>query len=205
MITSDLVGPRRLGATGAVVLVLIVVVGCGGSSSTTKTTATTNATSEPATTTTAPATNPADDERIAREAQLKLGDFPSGWEQKDSAKETKSQAKCSGVDAAKAAASARQSSPDFAKGSSGRPRASSVVYIYADVPSATRAFGELSGESTRTCLADELGKLIPGETTGAVEVGKVTSGHTCRCSQLVTSGRSAGSRFRLRQAASTST
>lgn len=158
--------------------VIIGLAACGSSSTTTvtaTTSPTTGTTTSPAPTTTQTTTgSAAADQRVARDAQLKLSDFPSGWEQKDRTQEAKAWAACQGVDAAKAAASARQTSPDFAERN--HTYAGNFAYIYADVPTATRAFGELSSEHTRTCLGDALAKYLPGQVREGAEIGKITTG-----------------------------
>lgn len=152
------------------------LAGCGSSSTTTvtaTTSPTTGTTTSPTPTTTETTTgSAAADQRVARDAQLKLSDFPSGWEQKDRTQESVLAGKCQGVEGPKAAASARQQSPKFEKTSR---QALSTVYIFADVPSAMRAFGELSSESTRVCLADAAGTYLSSQSQQGAEFGKVTS------------------------------
>jgi len=159
MIISDLSLRRRLVALGATALVLLALAGCGGSSPPHRTT---------------PAINAAADGRIAREAQLKLSDLPSGWQQLDSG-QANSEAGCEGIDAARAAVSARQKSPDFASGN-GNTKAQGFVYMYADVSRATHAYAQLSSQSTRRCVADALGRALAAQKHAGATVGTITSG-----------------------------
>ena len=165
MSITDGIAPRGAAALSALALSVIALSGCGSSS-----THTTTVTSAPATTNTNAA---AADERIASDAQLKLSDFPSGWQQKDSTQEAAAEAKCEGVDAAKAAASARAKSPNFERQNA---QAGNVIYVYADVPGATRAVGELSSQSTRTCIGDALAKNLANQKPQGATFGKITSG-----------------------------
>ena len=128
---------------------VILVTGCGSSSTHT--------------------TNPAADQRIATDAQLKLSDFPSGWEQKGNTEESKNETGCEGVAAAQASATAKKTSPDFEHSNE---LAESSAYMYSDMSGATQAFSQLSSQSTRTCLADALVKGVTSEAT----IGKITSG-----------------------------
>jgi len=171
--TSDLSVRRRLGALSATALAVLVVTGCGSSSPSHTNTTGTGTSTQPATTNTVPATNAAEDGRIARDAQLKLTDFPAGWEQQDSATESNSEAHCEGVDAAKAAVSARQTSPDFARAST--DYAHSFTYVYVDVARASQAFSQLASESTRTCLGEQLAKYLETQKKQGATIGKITT------------------------------
>jgi hypothetical protein len=160
-----------LGVISIGVVLLLGMSGCGGSSGAGTPSTTTTGTT-PTTTTTQPRS--AADERIARHAQLKLSDFPAGWEQQDKSPQ-KSQAKCSSVEAAKAAASARQPSPDFANGDT--PQVGATVYVFTDVKTATHAFDGISGGNTRICLANEFTKYAKGKGAAkGVKFGTATSG-----------------------------
>ena len=122
MITSDVAVPRRLAVTLAVALALVVLVGCGSSSSSSTVTTTTTATT---TTPAAPAPSKAADDQVAQNAQLRLTDFPSGWEESDKASPT-TQAPCQAINGAKAATSAHDKSRQFSKGAD---NAESAVYV----------------------------------------------------------------------------
>jgi hypothetical protein len=141
------------------------LAGCGGSGSTASQASTT------VTTTSRPAS--AADKRIAHHVQLKLTDFPSGWEQQDKSP-SKSTLKCPGVQAVKGTTTARQPSPDFVK--SEGTEVDAGVYFFANVSSAKRAFERLSGQATRRCMADAVAKLLEREKTKGVKVGEITSG-----------------------------
>jgi hypothetical protein len=157
--------PRFFGTTLISVVLAVALAGCGGSGSTA-------GQSAPTTVTTAHPS--AADRRIARHAQLKLTDFPSGWEQQDKSP-SKSTLKCPAVEAARRAVSARQPSPDFVTGDS--TQVSSTVYIFSDISSAKRAFDQLSGASTRRCIAHASAKYFAGKgKTKGVKVGQITSG-----------------------------
>lgn len=191
MIARDLTAPRMLAGLIAIALAVIALVGCGGSTKTVTTTAPHNTTEQPATTGTTPATTPEEDKRIATDASLKLSDFPSGWQQKDSTTESNDEAKCPGWEAAKAAASAQQKSPSFTKVGEG---VTSTVLIFSDASSATRAFDQASGEGDRRCLADEITKAAKSAKEEGVEYGEITSG---RVSMAPVGDQSAVSRFTI--------
>ena len=121
---------------------------------------------------------------------MKLSDFPSGWQQKDSANESNDEAKCPGWEAAKAAASAQQKSPSFDKGSG--EGVTSTVLIFSDASSAARSFDQARGEGDRRCLADEITKAAKSEKD--VQIGTVTSGQV---SMAPVGDQSAASRFTI--------
>ena len=168
---SNVTMPRRRAVAASLALIVIALAGCGGSSSSslTKTTA-----ASAATTTTSPAPNRAADQRVARNAQLRLTDFPAGWKESAKAQAT-SQSPCQSVEGAKAATSARGTSRDFSN-SREVPAAYSAVYLYADTTTAGHWFDELSS-ATRSCLADVLAKGLASGTKGEKnKVAQITSG-----------------------------
>jgi hypothetical protein len=102
------------------------------------------------------------DRRIARDAQLRLTDFPSGWTSSPRPAATAG-AKCPGIRGAKAS-STRQASPEFMLGSAAT--ADSVAYIYADTATATHWFAQLSSHGTRTCLVGALREGVAAQIRG---------------------------------------
>ncbi len=177
-------------------LIAVLLAGCGSSSSSSKSKSSASASSpptaapfsgttasvSPSTSTatssqsaTSPAAKPspsvvAADKRAARDAQLRLTDFPSGWQEAD--KSSSSRAPCGSIEEAKKAASTRDKSHSFSK-NNGNTNAGSAAYIYADVATATRWFARLSDSATRKCIGDALGKDL---AKADVKVGEVTTG-----------------------------
>jgi hypothetical protein len=141
---------RRRPAAAALAVIAVALAGCGGSSS-----------SRPTTTRAAasPASNTTTDRQVARNAQLRLTDFPAGWLQSATAQAT-SRSPCQSVEGAKAATSARGTSHDFSNRRD-VPAAYSAVYVYADASTAGRWFDELSSTATGKCLARVLAKALP--------------------------------------------
>jgi hypothetical protein len=149
------------------------VVGCGGDDDEGSAATTTTVDSAAAPTETQEEqSDPAVDERIAEEAGLVLEDFPTGWQQNDEQADRKP-SECSGVQEARAAASARVPSPRFLHGES--TFAESVVYIYADESAASEAFAGLVGRETRTCLGEEIGQRAGEAEEEDLEFGEPTT------------------------------
>jgi hypothetical protein len=92
---------------------------------------------------------PPDDRAIARRAQLRLGDFPQGWQAHDDPDQQP--ASCKGIRGPRAAASGRAISPNFQLGD--YPAATSSVLVYADEAEAGERFATLSARRTLRCLA----------------------------------------------------
>lgn len=112
-----------------------------------------------AATTAAAAADPAADKRIADASLLTVADLPGGW--KESAKDDPdNDPTCPAIDAAKAAASARAVTPDFAKGELFLDES---VYVMADEAAAEKAFAAILSDETRTCLGDDLAKQLEKE------------------------------------------
>jgi len=135
-------------ASGATVVGAALVLGfsgCGGSRSSGNTSAATSIV-----TTTMPRVMSAVDERIARRAQLRLTDLPKGWKQ--GSRPGSRQTGCAALEAFKAAAAARQRSPDFVSTYFNNTQTEAVVYIFSDVSSAKHEFSQVSAETTRLCL-----------------------------------------------------
>lgn len=95
------------------------------------------------------------DGRIARDARLRLADFPSGW----TATPRPSivvHTSCQAVNGAQTAVRALMRSPEFLQ-SNGLVQAESTAYVYADAATARHYwFAELSSRATRNCLAHAL-------------------------------------------------
>lgn len=176
MITGNITVSHRLAVLGTIALAVIALTGCGSSSSS-STTKTTTATSTP-TTTTSTGPSAEADKQVAGRSSLRLSDFPTGWEQKDTGESQPSD--CSAVKEAKGTANATTTSPQFSSDND-KVQASSATYVYRSIADAERGFTQLSNEATRTCLAKEVAEratkqneVTLGEiTTGQVRIGGV--------------------------------
>ena len=116
------------------------------------------------------------DGRIAHDAQLRLGDFPSGWV--SSPRPLPLESKCTGLNGAKAAVRVRGDSPQFSQESARIAySAYSATYVYSDTNRATHWFGELTSLDTRACLGRFLrAGLIKNLDSQRVSVGPVRAG-----------------------------
>jgi hypothetical protein len=158
---DNAVPPFGIGALALVALVaLVALAGCGARSSAATVGAAPAAatTASPAVTATRSGTSRsaagvAVDRRIARNARLRLTDFPSTWTSSPRPAATVG-AKCPGISEAKAAVSARAASRAFESGS--RATADGAAYIYADIATAMHWFAALSSGKTSTCLVHAL-------------------------------------------------
>jgi hypothetical protein len=92
------------------------------------------------------------EQRIGAGAQLRLADFPSGWE--DGGRNESPPSRCPAVKEAKRTVSARVTSAVFAHGKN--TQAESAVYLYSDAATAQQSFAALTTSATRACLAREL-------------------------------------------------
>jgi hypothetical protein len=92
------------------------------------------------------------EQRIAAGAQLRLADFPSGWQA--GGRNESLPSRCPAVKEAKRAVSARVTSAVFAHGKN--TQAESAVYLYSDTATAQQSFAALTTSATRACLAREL-------------------------------------------------
>src|SRR5207253_1223347 len=128
----------RCGVAAVAMVALVALVGCGaGSSAATVGASPVGASPAAATTahaitstrtgTSRSAAGVAIDRRIARDAQLRLTDFPSGWTSSPRPASTTG-ATCRSISGAKAAVTAHQSSPELMFGSAAT--ADSAAYIY---------------------------------------------------------------------------
>ncbi|MGH2917445.1 MAG: hypothetical protein ACRDLS_02445 [Solirubrobacteraceae bacterium] len=95
-------------------------------------------------------------------------DLPRGWT--PTAQTAQSRSNCAAVEAARAAVSARASSPDFSHEPTGQ--VSHTVYLYGDEPQAENAYEALTISRTRRCLGDEVRARIVKEAAD-VDVGAV--------------------------------
>ncbi|HSC04277.1 MAG TPA: hypothetical protein VLC49_13180 [Solirubrobacteraceae bacterium] len=107
------------------------------------------------------------DQRIARDAQLRRSDFPSGWSSSPRPAATTG-GKCPGIRDARAAVDAHARSREFAQVSGGfaAATADSAVYIYADTAGARHWFAHMSSRDTRACLVRVLGKSTEAQVRG---------------------------------------
>ena len=116
------------------------------------------------------------DGRIAHDAQLRLGDFPSGWV--SSPRPLPLESKCTGLNGAKAAVRVRGDSPQFSQESARIAySAYSATYVYSDTNRATHWFGELTSRDTLACLGRFLrAGLIANAGSPGVSIGPVHAG-----------------------------
>jgi hypothetical protein len=160
--------------SAAGVVIALGVAACGSSSNSGSSTHSAATTTSIASTTTSTTTISAADKRIARDATLRLTDFPTGWEANDqSSPATKSD--CQGLIGAKAAASGGASSPDFA--SSDNSQVSNAVVIFPDASTAKHWYTELSSQATRECLGKQIGtEATKTASREGLTVGQITTG-----------------------------
>jgi hypothetical protein len=116
------------------------------------------------------------DQRIARDARLRLSDLPPGWVAQNTASTLTANAPCPGLRRAAADISAGMISPDFS-GSTGHPEsAQTETDIYADSLTAKHWFNKFSSHGTVACLLrvlrNELAAAVsePGVTVGSITV-----------------------------------
>jgi hypothetical protein len=124
-----------------------------------------------ATATTSPTSDRAEDKRIAEASQLKLEDFPSGWEESD-ANESEG-ANCDAIESAREARTARAESPQFGQGEN--TLAQSTVYLFSDDATAQEQFAGLRSKDTRACIGKDLVKRLQ-EANPDLKVGEPRTG-----------------------------
>jgi hypothetical protein len=110
------------------------------------------------------------DQRIARDARLRLSDLPSGWMAGDTVSTPTAAAPCPDLRRAQGFVSGASVSPAFSDG--GIRSVQSETYVYADTALARHWFAEFSSRSTRACLA----RLIREESAAAVVAEGFTVG-----------------------------
>lgn len=98
----------------------------------------------------------AGDGAIAGDARLRLSDLPRGWTA-SARPSTKTLNGCPGLDAAKAAVSARMNSPEFR---TARATAQSATYVYSHGGDAAHWFGRLTDAGTERCFAVRLRRSL---------------------------------------------
>jgi hypothetical protein len=176
---------RRRGVIAALALLALgLLVGCGGGGADdSKPSTGARAPSSQTSSTTAP-TQPqrdkAAEQKIVDAAQLRLSDFPSGWQQSDDESDSED-SPCGGIRDAKKTTTAHGSAPDFSTNDS--TQATNTIYLYADEGAAHIAFSRLTDRDTRVCIGKELGKNFekqskskgPGQSDSA-EVGTPSTG-----------------------------
>jgi len=150
------------------------LVGCGGDGNGGNARGTPGAQDTPAAQQMARATpestpDPAQEDAIAQRAQLRLEDFPADWQENDES--DNDPADCEGVRGPREATSGRAASPDFQQGNT--TLAASAVYLYADEAGAGDAFGKMSAQETRVCLAEQLADTVAenADRTGELAIG----------------------------------
>ena len=133
-----------------------------------------NAVGRTATASTATEPAPVDDKVVVRESLLSLSDLPAGWTAADDDDEPEP-SDCSAVKEARAAASARDASPDFDHRPTGQ--VSHSVYAYFDEQKAENAYRNLVASETRRCLGSQLGERVREAADDEdVEIGDVETG-----------------------------
>jgi hypothetical protein len=135
----------------ALLTAVALAAGCGGGDDAGKG-GDQSASTATSTTTPSPTPDRAEDEGIAKAAQLKLDDFPSGWEESDAA--PSQAADCDAISKARKERTARAESPQYRHGDN--TLAQSTVYLFADDAKAQEQFAGLSSKDTRGCIAGDL-------------------------------------------------
>jgi hypothetical protein len=103
-----------------------------------------------------PIVDEAADKEVARAALLTLDDFPSGWTEADDPGET-NQNSCPEIEDAKAAVSARASSPSFSEDTA---EVTNTVYVFPDEDAAREAYAGITSAETRACIGDRLAENL---------------------------------------------
>jgi len=152
---------RRL----ALVLATIALAGCGGDSGSSEQPA--PAATETATPT--PTVDKAADKSVAREAALKLEDFPAGWIEDGGGGEDVDTG-CLTYDQATGKATARVDAPRF-KTSDKATQVLTSVHLYVDEAAAEDAFGLLTAKQTRQCFAEKISGEVADQE--GVEIGVI--------------------------------
>lgn len=173
---------RRTVGSSLVLLAVGLVVGCGSASDDSNPSAGAGAQSSTTSTSTPTAArrNKATEQKIVDTAQLRLSDFPSGWQQSDDDSDS-SDSPCDGIRKAKESTTAHGSGATYAHEDT--TAATSAVYLYADENAAHTAFDQLTDRKTRVCIGKTFGEGIekeakskgPGQSDSA-DVGDPTTG-----------------------------
>jgi hypothetical protein len=145
----------RLRALACLPLAALALIGCGSGSD------------KPAAT----ATPRSDDKQIAKEATLKLADFPDGWKGEPTTADRTSQ--CPRVKEAQQLVSARNTSQSFSHGQT--TLAENAIYVFPAVDVAQKAFALVSGPESQDCYAQTVIKAF--STQSGVKVGEPRSTH----------------------------
>jgi hypothetical protein len=172
---------RRTVISGLALLAVGLQVGCGSTSDDSSFSA--GAGAESSTSTSAPKAPQRDkaaEQKIVDGAQLRLSDFPSGWERSDDDSDS-SDSPCDGIQQAKESTTAHGAGANFGHGDT--TAATSAVYLYVDEGAAHTAFHQLTDSGTRVCIGKTFGEGIekeskskgPGQSDSA-DVGKPTTG-----------------------------
>ena len=122
-----------------------------------------------------------DDPALAKQAVLRLDDFPPGWNAERGPQNLDDG--CEPLEAAKRVATARESSPRFNAGQA--TLVQNVVYVFADTAAARTAFEATSAENTRSCYAEaitgafrnQIGVELGDTTTAALPIDPVGDQH----------------------------
>ena len=94
------------------------------------------------------------DRSRAGTALLRLSDFPTGWAQARAGANDRFATSCKQVQAARRATTARVTEPSFGRGASANVE--SIVYVFPNAASATKAFVRLAAPDTRSCVAGDI-------------------------------------------------
>ena len=119
----------------------------------------------------ATATPHRDDKKAAKDATLKLSDFPSGWKGEPSSEDRSS--RCARVEEAKKLVSARTTSDSFSK--SQATLAENAIYVFPAEDSAEKGFDLVSGQESQDCYTQTVVKAFAGQS--GVKVGRPRTSH----------------------------
>jgi hypothetical protein len=119
----------------------------------------------------ATATPHRDDRKVARDATLKLSDFPSGWKGEPSSEDRTS--RCPRVEEAKQLLSARATSDSFSQ--SETTLAENAIYVFPDEDTAQKGYELVSGTESQDCYTQTVIKAFSGQP--GVKVGEPRTTH----------------------------
>jgi hypothetical protein len=118
-----------------------------------------------------PTPSRADDKRVAKDATLKLSDFPSGWKGEPSSEDRTS--KCARVEEAKKLLSARATSDSFSQ--SQTTLAENAIYVFPDEATAQKGYDLVSGTESQDCYTQTV--ITAFSSQPGVKVGEPQTTH----------------------------
>jgi len=119
----------------------------------------------------ATATPHRDDKKVAKDAALKLSDFPSGWKGEPSSEDRSS--RCPSVEDAKKLVSARTTSDSFSQ--SQTTLAENSIYVFPDEDTAQKGYDLVSGQDSQDCYTQTVVKAFTSQQ--GLKVGKPRTTH----------------------------